>query len=399
MQIATWVLILGLGVPAYAYLGYPVLLFVMAALVQMARDVYYLLYRSERRTRGEGLPSVTVLMAAHDEADVIERTLQNLAELDYPREKLEILVGSDGSTDGTAALVRGWSERGVRVLDFSERRGKMSVISDCAAEARGDILVLTDANTLIRPDAVRNLVRHFGDPSVGAVCGELRLVSADGKPAEEGLYWRYEVTLKILENRLNAVLGANGAIYALRRPLFPSLPRDLITDDFVIPMTVRAAGYRVVYDPEAVAMEEAPGSVSSEFRRRVRIGAGNWQALARCASLLLPWRGFVSYAFWSHKVLRWATPFLLIAALAANVMLLGSTAGQVVLALQAAFYAAAALGFLLPRLHVRAGPLRLPAYFVAINAALAAGLLRGLLHRQRAAWNRTSRQPLPNRRD
>jgi cellulose synthase/poly-beta-1,6-N-acetylglucosamine synthase-like glycosyltransferase len=399
MHTATWVLILGLAVPAYAYLGYPILLFIMAALVQMARDVYYLLYRTERRTRGEALPSVTILMAAYNEADVIERTLQNLAELDYPREKLEILVGSDGSTDGTAALVQRWSDRGVRVLDFSERRGKMSVISDCAAEARGDILVLTDANTLMRPDAVRNLVRHFGDPSVGAVCGELRLVAPDGKPAEEGLYWRYEVTLKILENRLNAVLGANGAIYALRRPLFPQLSRDLITDDFVIPMTVRAAGHRVVYDPEAVATEDAPGSVSSEFRRRMRIGAGNWQALARCAALLLPWKGFVSYAFWSHKVLRWATPFLLVAALVANLLLLGSTMGQVILALQAAFYVAAALGFLLPRLRVPAGPLRLPAYFVAINAALAAGLLRGLLRRQRAAWSRTSRQPLAPRRD
>ena len=279
MQTATWVLILGLGIPAYAYLGYPVLLFVMAALVQMGRDVYYLLYRAERRTRGQALPSVTVLMAAYNEADVIERTLDNLAQLDYPNGQLEILVGSDGSSDGTVELAGRWSERGVRVLDFPERRGKMSVISDLAAAARGDILVLTDANTLIRPDAVRNLVRHFGDPSVGAVCGELRLVTPDGQRAEEGLYWRYEVTLKVLENRLNAVLGANGAIYAVRRPLFPDLSRDLITDDFVIPMTVRAAGHRVVYDPEAVAMEEAPASVSSEFRRRVRIGAGNWQAL------------------------------------------------------------------------------------------------------------------------
>ncbi len=148
-------------------------------------------------------------------------------------------------------------------------------------------------------------------------------MTAEGRPAEEGVYWRYEVTLKILENRLNAVLGANGAIYAVRRQLFPDLPRNLITDDFVIPMKVRAGGRRVVYDPEAVAMEEAPASMGSEFRRRVRIGAGNWQALGQCAPLLLPQKGFVAFSFWSHKVLRWATPFLLVAAFAANLTLQG----------------------------------------------------------------------------
>jgi len=398
MDSATWIVILGLGVPAYAYLGYPALLFVMAAIVQTARDVYYLLYRTERRTRTQALPDVSLLMAAYNEAGVIERTLANLMELDYPAEKLEILVGSDGSSDATAELARRWSERGVRVLEFAERRGKMSVIADCAAEASADILVLTDANTLMRPDAVRNLVRHFDDPKVGAVCGELRLLSPEGKPVEEGLYWRYEVTLKILENRLNAVLGANGAIYALRKSLFPNLPADLITDDFVIPMKVRAGGHRVVYDPEAVALEEAPASVASEFHRRMRIGAGNWQALSQCASLLLPWRGFVAFAFWSHKVLRWATPFLLPAAFVANLPLAAVPFWRLVLALQTAFYATALLGHILPKLRLPTGPLRLPAYFVAINAALGAGLVRGLMRRQGAAWSRTSRRPPAGRR-
>ena len=275
----------------------------------------------------------------------------------------------------------------------------MSVISDCAAEATGDILVLIDANTQVQPGRRAQPGAPLRRPDqVGAVCGELRLTTAEGGPAEEGVYWRYEVTLKILENRLNAVLGANGAIYAVRRQLFPDLPRNLITDDFVIPMKVRAGGRRVVYDPEAVAMEEAPASLGSEFRRRVRIGAGNWQALGQCAPLLLPQKGFVAFSFWSHKVLRWATPFLLLAAFAASLTLTGPL-WRGVLGVQIAFYLTALLGYALPRLHLPAGPLRLPAYFVAINAALGAGLLRGLLGRQRAAWTRTSRQPLPQRRD
>ncbi len=188
------------------------------------------------------------------------------------------------------------------------------------------------------------------------------------------------------------MLGANGAIYAMRRELFPAMTARLITDDFVIPMKVRSRGFRVLYDPEAVALETAPAGVEDEFRRRVRIGAGNWQALWYCRDLLLPWKGFVSLAFWSHKVLRWFAPFLLVAGLAANACLLGTAFWRVIFALQLAFYAAAAAGYALRRMRLPAGPLRIAHYFVAINLALALGLARGMLGRQRAAWERTSRE-------
>jgi cellulose synthase/poly-beta-1,6-N-acetylglucosamine synthase-like glycosyltransferase len=235
-------------------------------------------------------------------------------------------------------------------------------------------------------------VRHFDNAKVGAVCGELRLVHPDGASADEGAYWRYELVLKILESRLDSVLGANGAIYAMRRELFPALTARLITEDFIIPMKVRSRGFRVLYDPEAVALETAPAGVEDEFRRRVRIGAGNWQALWYCRDLLLPWKGFVSLAFWSHKVLRWFAPFMLAAGLAANACLLGTPFWRVIFALQLAFYAAAAAGYVLRRMRLPAGPLRIAHYFVAINLALALGLARGMLGRQRAAWERTSRE-------
>jgi len=391
MDVATWIAVLGLGLPLYAYAGYPLLLFVLASLTQTARDIYYLVSRRDRRTSARRPRSVSIIIAAYNEQDVIARTLEHCIAVDYPRDLVEILVGSDGSDDDTAGVVERYADRGVRLLDFEARRGKLAVMNDCVAAARGDILVFTDANTLLMPDSVAMLVRHFDDPNVGAVCGELRLVGPDGSPADEGIYWRYEVVLKTLESRLNAVLGANGALYALRRDLFPQGAENLITEDFVIPMKVRAQRYRVVYDPEAAAVEEADTSPADEYRRRVRIGAGNVQALRHCASLLLPWKGFVSVAFWSHKVLRWYTPFLLAAGFCANMLLLSRPFWQVAFVLQLVFYGAAALGYALPRLGRRAGPCRLPFYFVSVNVALGVGLVRGLFGVQKAAWQKTGR--------
>ncbi len=397
MWAAPWVVILGLALPVYAYMAYPVLLFLLAACVQAVRDLSYLLKRRDRRSRNRHWPSVSVLIAAHNEEAEIRRTISHALAQDYPGDRLEVMVGSDASTDGTVAAAEEYKLQGVRVMPFQHRRGKMAVVADLAERALGDVLVFTDANTTLSPDSVRHLVRHFHDPRVGAVCGELRLLTSDGSPAAEGVYWHYEVILKILESRLDSVLGANGAIYAVRRPLFPRLKDGLITDDFVIPMKVRARGFRVLYDPEATAFERAPSSVADEFRRRVRIGAGNYQALRECAPLLLPWQGFVSVAFWSHKVLRWVTPFLLVGALAANLALAARPFWREVLIGQLALYACAALGYALRLLRLPGGPLKLAAYFAAINAALAIGLLKGALGLQQPAWQRTAREPLATR--
>lgn len=393
MKPAFWIVTLGLLVPAYAYVGYPLLLFVLAAFVQTGRDAFYLLFRNDRRRRSVERPQVSIILAAYNEEGVIADTLARCLAVEYPKQRTEIIVGSDASSDRTVEIAREFQSQGVRVLDFPERRGKLSVITDCAAAARGRILVFSDANTLLQRDAVGNLVRHFTDPTLGAVCGELRLTNPDGAPADEGIYWRYEQTLKLLESRLDSVLGANGAIFAIRRELFTRLPPHLITEDFVIPMRVRSKGFRVCYDPEAVAEETAPAAVSHEFRRRMRIGAGNWQALWQCADLLLPWKGFVALSFWSHKVMRWFTPFLLGAAFGANLFLLSEAMWRWVFLGQLLFYASAALGYGLRRLRLPAGPLGLAHYFVVINAALAVGMVKGLFGVQRVTWKRTAREP------
>jgi cellulose synthase/poly-beta-1,6-N-acetylglucosamine synthase-like glycosyltransferase len=396
MKAAFWLAAFGIGLPIYSYAVYPVLLFLLAAVAQTARDAWYLLSRAERRSRAGDPPSVTLIIAAHDEETAIEKTVRGALALDYPRDRLEILIGSDGSTDRTNEIVRRFETEGVRLLAFPERRGKISVISDCAAAARGDILALSDANTLLKPDALGMIARHFQRPRIGGVCGELRLTTPEGGEADEGLYWRYEQILKLLESRLDSTLGANGAIYAVRRELFPTLSANLITDDFVIPMKVRERGFRVVYDPEAIAVEDAPARAGDEFRRRLRIGAGNWQALGRCWRMLMPWNGFAAFAFFSHKFLRWFAPFMMTAGFIANLFLLDEAFWRWALGAQVAFYAAAAAGWLFHRLRLPQGPLRIVWYFVMINLALGIGLTRGMLGLQRAAWQRTSREPARN---
>ncbi len=195
----------------------------------------------------------------------------------------------------------------------------------------------------------------------------------------------------MLESRVDSSLGANGAIYALRKELFPDIPQHLITEDFVIPMRIRMRGFRVRYDPEAIAREELPEDPRHEFRRRVRIGAGNWQALRYCAGMLLPWKGFAAFSFWSHKLLRWLTPFALPVALVANFFVLDEPLGQAAFGLQAAFYLAALAGLVMQKSGWSCPPCRIAWYFLFINAALAVGIMKGSLGLQRAGWRPTPR--------
>lgn len=304
----------------------------------------------------------SIIIAAYNEEEVIRERLDNLASIDLP-EGTEILVGCDGCDDQTAKIAGAWSAEncshrdtqgteegagdlgsrrsqvgcqrsegnGLRVqnqrpsasisgsfsvFDFPERRGKPSVLKDLVAAATGDILILSDANTMFAKDAIRRLLAPFADPKIGGVCG--RLVFVEGQSTtKENLYWRLETWLKIKESQIDSCLGANGAIYAIRHELFWSfLPSTTIVDDFVIGMKVREAGKRLVYVSEAVAREDMPKDVQAEWHRRIRIGAGGYQAISLCKACLAPRYGFFALAFWSHKVLRWFTPHLMILALA-----------------------------------------------------------------------------------
>jgi len=256
-------------------------------------------------------PALSIIIAAYNEEKHIGERIKNLLNSSYPRDKIFIRIGVDGSEDETATIAEQWAltHRNIKVYNFSERRGKISVLKNLLADASEEFLVFTDANTVFKPDALSRLINRFRDPIVGGVCGKLLFRGKE----KEGFYWRCENRLKDLESNLDSCLGANGAIYAIRRELFwRNIPANTIVDDFVIGMKVREQGFRFVFEPKALAEEEYP-KVSEEWVRRIRIGAGDYQALRFCRRCLLPKYGKFAWIFWSHKVLRWFTPHILIA--------------------------------------------------------------------------------------
>jgi len=388
MQTLFWI---GAGIVLYAYIGYPVLLIALACLHQITTDILFAAGRRERRHRPDRKTlSVSLVFAAHNEAAVIAEKMRNTAALDYPAEKLEVIIGCDGCTDRTVQLARLARLPNCRVLDFQERSGKPAILNRLVPEAHGDLIVFCDANTMIKPNAIERLVRHFASPEVGCVCGELRLLCPEGKVRNEGAYWRYETFLKFLESRLNMLVGANGGLFAIRRELFQPLPQHAIIDDFLIAMQIRGTGKRVLYDPEAVACEAASDE-TQEFRRRVRIGAGNFYALQYTWRMLNPAAGLIALAYWSHKLLRWAVPFAMGLSLFAAVMLAFKPFYAVCLC------AAAALTGLIACQHrlLQSGRsnrlLSIPYYFVSMNLALLLGLVRCLRGTQTLVWTPTLR--------
>ncbi len=380
----------------YTYFGYPLLLGGIAGLHQWRSDWRFVSGAGSRRAAQRTpttLPRVAVIVAAFNEERDIADRVRNLLAQDYPADRLRIFIGSDGSSDRTAAIVREIGHPAVHLADFTQNRGKASVLNDLVALADEDILVLTDANTVFKNDAVRTLVRHFDDPDVGCVCGELRLVRAgDTGDNQDHVYWRYERMLKYHESRIGGLLGANGGVYALRRNDYAAVPANTIVDDFWISMQVVERGLRCVYDPEAIATEAVPEHISDEFGRRVRIGTGNYQSLVRFVGLLNPARGVaVAFTFFSHKVLRWLAPHLMVLALASGAILAARPLYAGMLAVQLVFYALSWIGWRLARSGNAPKVLRLPLFFTSMNIGLLVGFYRFTKGAGSGAWTRTAR--------
>lgn len=391
--MAWWVFWLCAGAVLHTYFTYPIVLIGWEAIRGAFADLRYLAGKRDRRGPAQPLtlPFVSVVVAAWNEADVIGQKVHNSLALDYPQERLEIIVGSDGSDDGTDDIVASFDDPRVRLAGSKERTGKVGVLNRTIPSATGDIVILSDANTMIDPAAIRKLVRHFADPRVGCVCGQLRLYNPGKSDYEESAYWLYESFLKLHEGKRGAVMGANGGIYAIRKTLFTPLPPNTIVDDFVIAMRCLQRGYRVLYDPEAIASEETTEDYASERVRRVRIAAGNFQSLGLVGGLLRPRNGFPAFAFFSHKLLRWMAPFLLVFLFLANLSLLHRTFYQWTLIGQLLFYWLAVVGFVV-RLP---GPIGKAAsiarYFVEMNVGMAQGFVRYVRRTQKVTWERTAR--------
>lgn len=367
---------LSAGFVIYVYIGYPVFLWVLNAGL-----------RSPRHQESIE-PSVSLLITAYNEAAVIADKIRNNLALDYPAEKLEVVIASDGSKDSTAEIVRSFAEgeaRGqVRLLNFEQNRGKIAVLNDVVPHLRGEIVAFSDASSMLARDSMRVLVRSFGDPSIGAVSGVYRVLKKDQSllGSQEDFYWKYETFLKLQEAKLGAFTGAHGSLYAIRRALYPFPSVATINDDFVIPMRILARGHRVAYEPAAVANEEA--HEMEGFSRRVRITTGNIEQLREIKNLLWPPRPFVLFCLLSHKTGRLLVPVFMLMALLANVFL-RQPLYDWLLAGQTLFYGLAVLGAFF---RIKPRILRLPYYFCMINSALFAWVYQAVRHR-RAIPSRT----------
>jgi len=372
---------------AYTWLGYPLLLRLLA----LGRAA------AARVTARRGAPSVSVIVAAYNEGDCITAKLDStLARQRYPRDKLEVVVVSDGSTDDTDARVQRYPDNRVRLVR-QERTGKSPALNRGVAEARGEVLVFTDANALFAPDAIARLTAPFADPSVGLVSGQgLYGAGGDARAAASG-YVRYEASIKTGEAALDFVASADGAIYALRHALYRDLAASEV-NDLLHPIQACLAGYRCRFDADAYTIESPSTDGGQEFRRHVRIIAQGAHLLRRWLPALARarrWRAI--WMLLSHRALRWVTAPCLAAALVANVPLLGAgPVYGVTLAAQGTFYALAAAGFAADRLGRRLGPLALPYYFCTVSAAGVAGLARAARGGAEAVWAPAG-QALPER--
>jgi poly-beta-1,6-N-acetyl-D-glucosamine synthase len=397
LEIAFWVALL---VVVYAYAGYGLVLYCLVRFKRVLRPAI------PQPAVSAFVPDVTLIVPAFNEAESIGAKISNCRELDYPAHKLRILIMTDGSTDGTPDIARRWGRAPgtarVEVLHQRERLGKAAAINRAMAHVTSPIVILSDANALLNREAVREIVRHYTDPTVGAVAGEKRIRRrTSGAATSEGLYWRYESLLKRLDSELGTVVGAAGELLSYRRELFEELEEDAILDDFVLSLRIAARGYRVVYEPRAYAVEEASASIGEELKRRVRIAAGGWQSMLRLPSLLNPWRhATLSFQYWSHRVLRWSVvPLLLLFLVPANAVLAAGAGSSVhayraLFWAQAAFYGLAFAGYLCDRVGYRVAGLSIPYYFVATNYAVLRGLGRFLAGRQPATWERVRRVPV-----
>ena len=360
----------------YAYLGYPGWLWLRSR------------WRARQVARSAFTPSVSVVMVVRDEETALPVKLQNLTALDYPHDRLEILVVSDGSTDGSDAILRQWAEQGtIRPIFVTEHGGKASGLNQAIPMAQGEVIVFTDVRQTIEPRAIRLLAENFADASVGCASGELMLGDPQGEESTSGmgLYWRVEKKVRELESLSGSTIGATGALYAARKNLLVELPADLILDDVFLPMCVLRQGFRVVFDPRARAWDKANLGTGREFWRKVRTLSGNYQ-LVEAAPWLVGRENPARWDFVSHKLLRLLVPFALAGLLVSTAMLGGAFYRTVLLA-QLAFYALSLLAALPTRLGVFGRVADAALTFVVLNTAALVAFRNFALGRK-TAWSR-----------
>lgn len=388
-QIFFWLIA---AVLAYVYLGYPCLILLLKKVKESFR-------KSIPADAEFELPTVTLMVTAYNEENWLKTKIKNAFDLDYPKGKLKVMIVNDGSTDGSEAIINGFPD--VIHVHEHQRRGKMAAISRAMDSVDTDIVVYSDANTLLNREAIREIARFFNCSRVGCVCGEKRLFTGrdnDAASAGEGTYWRYESMIKAAEAQLGFCVGATGELFAIRTSLFRKPPDDTLLDDFVISMDIALQGSRVQYAPHAYAIESASAGIHEEFKRKVRIAAGNLQAIRRMPELLNPFKtGMLAFQYFSHKFLRSIIgPLLFIVIFFLNLLLVSlSKMYEFLLVAQVIFYVAAGVGYLLRKQSVSSRLFFIPLYLTFMNTAALIGMVRYFQGRQTALWEKSHRKNDP----
>ncbi len=388
MVLAYWAC---LFVVAYTFAGYGLLLYFFVKVKNTRRSKILF-------TPTEFIPSVTLLIAAYNEEDLILDKVQDSLALNYPKEKLQIIFVTDGSTDKTPQLLQNQAE--ITVLHTNDRNGKMAAIKRAMPYVNGDILVFSDANTFLNVDAINELVKHYQNPKVGAVAGEKRILvdeHADASAAGEGFYWKYESFLKKLDYQLYSNVGAAGELFSVRKSLYPFVESDTIIDDHMIAMRIAESGYIIAYEPNAFALETASANSKEELKRKIRIAAGGMQSILRLRKAANPFNNpTLTFQYISHRVLRWTvTPFLLVIIFILNVFICLNSPQlvySILLFAQIVFYICAIIGWYFEHKNMKVKAFFVPYYFCLMNYAVAAGIFRYFKKNQSAAWEKSLRK-------
>ena len=390
LKILFWICLI---ICIYTYVGYGVLLYLLVLLKRMVKGKP----KQMELPEDSQLPDVAFMVCAYNEQDVVEMKMQNIHELDYPKEKLHVIWVTDGSSDNTNEYLKAYPE--VEVIYSPERRGKTAALNHGLSMVTSDITVMTDANTMVNREAIREIVRCMQDPKVACVAGEKRVMSRhEGEIAAEGegLYWKYESALKRLDSELYSAMGAAGELNAIRTHLYERMPETALLDDFVMSMRMVEQGYKITYTSEAYAMEYGSANLEEESKRKRRIAAGGLQSSWWLRSMMNPFKNFmVAFQFVSHRVLRWSiTPIALMALIPLNVALVMMKAGTVytiIWILQILFYLTAFSGYLLEQHGHKNKLLYVPYYFLFMNINVFRGMHYLKTHQGGGTWEKAKR--------
>jgi len=381
MSFIIFVFAVSAGLLIYVYIGFPAILALLSR------------FMPDRNAEASGVTlNASMIIAAYNEEKYIKQKIENALSQTYPKQNLQIVVVSDGSSDNTNHIINSFSESNLTSILLEERNGKAHALNKGMELTQGEVTIFTDANVILEKNAIQKLLGPFSDPECGAVSGKIELKALEtGEPLGEGAYMKYERFIQSSESKVYSMVGTDGALFAVRSKLVDEVPDSVVLDDFYIVMKVLEKGYRVFYEPEAKATELVPASVSQEFRRKTRIAAGCFQVLAYLSFIKHPFENIkLTFLFLSHKLLRWLSPFFMLATLFSTILLVGIPFFQVMLYLQILFYGLALLGALNSSFRSML-IIYIPYYFTAINVAFLVGFWRYLTKHQQVTWNRVDR--------